>query len=114
MATRLKPRIYLQVQDDDHMIIYYSVLYEDGFITPTGPVVGPTTGPNGELVYSRPFKETNEGSNQIEGTIPDIPATKSGPNQKIKFIAVADHGGGVGPSQDDGSSTGNSEDGDDK
>lgn len=113
MATKLKPRLYLQVQDDEHMILYYSVLYENGKIVPSGPLEGPEPGPNGEIIYSMKFKEDGSGASHFDGTIPDIPVTKEGPDTKIIFKAIGDHGG-VTTAQDDGTGTGHSGDGDDK
>lgn len=112
-TRRLKPRIYLQVQDETKMILYYSVLSQNSNITQEGSIEGPEETAEGDLVYRIYFKESGEGPSESGGTIPDIPATLEGPDKKITLIAIK-LSEGVTPANQDGTASTHSRDGDDK
>lgn len=112
-TRRLRPRVYLQVQDEAHMVLYYSVLSQNSNITQEGPIEGPEESTEGDLVYRIYFKESGEGPSESGGTIPNIPATIERPDKKISLIAIK-VSEGVSPANQDGTGSTHSRDADDK
>ncbi|MBT31655.1 MAG: hypothetical protein CMO01_18520 [Thalassobius sp.] len=108
---KLKPKIYLQVQDDQYLKLYYSILSEDSTFELTDPTPAPTVLPDGTLVYKFYGTKTGDGPSEVPGLITDVPATKA-ENKKIIVIAAWDSA--ASGANGDGTSTGNSGDADDK
>jgi len=109
---RLKPRLYLQVEDESHMRLFYSILSEDSVITLESGVPEPEHGQNGEIIYRFNFLETPGGPSTFDGLITGIPVTRE---EDRKIIVIASKSGeGVTTANDDGTGTMSSRDGDDK
>ena len=108
---KLKPKIYLQVQDENYLKLYYSILSEDSSFDLIDPNPSPVTMPDGTLVYTFEATKTGDGPSEVPGMLTDVPATKA---EKKTIIVKAAWDSSVGTSNGDGTSTGNSGDADDK
>lgn len=125
-SGKLEPRIFLKVQDENHMELYYSIysaedeIYfenlEDQYFGPELEEIDTPENPSLEtptiIRYTVKVNLIENGKpSRLEGIIKDIPATKQS-HTKIELkvlhghVSLANHG--------EGSSTAHSRDGDDQ